>query len=157
MKNIRIVLASIIFTNVRTIFHFGRVKPGLFEYSKLNGWMSVKQAVFKCEKDLACGGFTFKGSYRTKHNSMEIYFFHIVNLPDELHLKTLQSLQIFLSKFNYLSKRFHYLKDITENSHRKTNKYLYWSTYKVDRDYVYISHLKVKEGLKLDSKEMTNK
>ena len=157
MKNMRIVIVSIIFTNVRTIFHYGRVKPGSFEYPKLNGWMSVKQAVYKCENDLACGGFTFKGSFRTKQNPMEMYFFHVVKLPDELRLKTLQTLDQFLSKCRYLLKKFHYLIDMTENSHHKTNQYLYWSTYKVDRDYVRISHLKVKEGLELNSKEMKNK
>ena len=48
----------------KTGFYAGRVKPGPYEYSKNNGWMTPQQAVEICEKDVACGGFTFKGAYR---------------------------------------------------------------------------------------------
>ena len=53
-------------------------KPGKFEYPALNGWMLVREAKEKCENDLACAGFTFKGSYKTSNRKMEMYFFHIV-------------------------------------------------------------------------------
>ena len=157
MKNTVIVLTSMIFTNVGTTFYYGRVKPGYFEYPKLNGWMLVEQAVDKCENDLACGGFTFKGSYESLHSPMEIYFFHVVKLPQELYPLKVISIESFLSKCDYLLEKFHYLRDVMEKVHQKTIQYMYWSTYKVDRDYVHISNLKVKEGLKLNSMKMTNK
>ena len=59
-------------------FYAGRVKPGKFEYPKLNGYMSVEEAKKRCESDTACGGFTFKGSYETKNESMDVYFFHLI-------------------------------------------------------------------------------
>ena len=62
------------------IFFAGRIPPGQFEYANLNGWMFVEDARLKCDNDNACGGFTFKGSFNTKHLLMEIYFFHIVQL-----------------------------------------------------------------------------
>ena len=157
IKNITVVMASILFSNVRSTFHFGRVKPGKFEYPKLNGWMSVEQAVHKCENDFACGGFTFKGSYRTNHTPNEIYFFHVVMLPEESHQTFVRSLVGFLSRFEYLSKQFQYLRDMKNALHQKTKRYLYWSTYKVDRCYVHISHLKVKEVLSSNSKELRSK
>jgi len=40
--------------------------------------MLVEEAKVKCENDLACGGFTFKGSYKTLTQPMEMYFYHIV-------------------------------------------------------------------------------
>ena len=83
-------------------FHAGRTKPGKFEYSELNGRMLVEDAKAKCENDLACGGFTFKGSYKTKDHAMEMYFFHVI--PDHNDFK-----------------------------------YLYWSTYRVNRKYVKLS------------------
>ena len=57
-------------------FYAGRIKPGKFEYPLLNGWMLTEEAKSKCENDLACGGFTFKGrqivilqfSYEDIHN-----------------------------------------------------------------------------------------
>ena len=147
-----------IFTNVRSTFHYGRVKPGAFEYPILNGWMLVEQAVYKCENNCACGGFTFKGSYRTIHKPMEMYFFHVVKLPEEIHETIVRSLAGFLSKFHYLSEKFLYLKDVMEKIHKNSySKYLYWSTYKVDRDYVHISHMKLKNGQNTNSKEMTIK
>ena len=60
-------------------FHAGRTKPGKFEYSELNGRMLVGEAKAKCEQDLACGGFTFKGSYKTVNYAMEMYFFHVIS------------------------------------------------------------------------------
>ncbi len=48
----------------KTGFYPGRVKPSRYEYPKHNGWMSPAEAVEICEKDLACGGFTFKGAFR---------------------------------------------------------------------------------------------
>ena len=65
-------------SDVFTEFYAGRIKPGKFEYPELNGWMLVEEAKTKCENDLACGGFTFKGSYKTLNHLMEIYFFHII-------------------------------------------------------------------------------
>ena len=60
-------------------FHAGRTKPGKFEYPELNGRMLVGEAKAKCENDLACGGFTFKGSYKTVNHAMEMYFFHVIS------------------------------------------------------------------------------
>ena len=73
-----LLMFSLMFSGVSTEFYAGRIKPGKFEYPELNGFMLVNEAVVKCEYDLACGGFTFKGSYRTPHNIKEIYFFHVV-------------------------------------------------------------------------------
>ena len=89
-------------------------KPGKFEYPKLNGWMLVKEAQQKCENDLACGGFTFKGSYKTLNRKMEMYFFHIV--PDD------------------------------------SNKFFYWSTYKVERNYIKLTNVTMKKEVKHSEK-----
>jgi hypothetical protein len=43
-------------------FYIGRVPPGRFEYPKLNGLYKLKTAVKKCDQDLSCGGFTFRGT-----------------------------------------------------------------------------------------------
>ncbi len=59
-------------------FYAGRVPPGRFEYDKLNGWMTTKEAVEICERNPACGGFTFKGAYKLDDQNYEIYFFHYV-------------------------------------------------------------------------------
>ena len=68
-------------------FHAGRTKPGIFEYPELNGRLLVEEAKAKCENDLACGGFTFKGSYKTANHAMEMYFFHVIpNHNDFKHL-----------------------------------------------------------------------
>ena len=55
----------------------GRIPPSRFEYKKINGFYTSLQAKKLCEKDIQCGGFTFKG---TKHgiDKKEIYFFHFV-------------------------------------------------------------------------------
>ena len=102
-----LLFTSEVFTN----FYAGRIKPGKFEYPKLNGLMSVKDAKEKCENDLACAGFTFKGPYKTLNRIMQMYFFHFVPKNNDL-------------------------------------KYLYWSTYKVDRNFVKLSNITVNSDLK---------
>ena len=115
-------------SDVFTEFYAGRIKPGKFEYPKMNGWMLVEEAKTKCENDLACGGFTFKGSYKTLNRLMEIYFFHII--PSN-----------------------------------KDDNYFYWSTYKVNRNFVKLPNRTVKYGKiysqnytgnYLDMKKLTN-
>ena len=82
-----LLIFSLMVSGVLTEFYAGRIKPGKFEYPELNGFMLVKEAVVKCENDLACGGFTFKGSYKTLHNIKEIYFFHVVlDTKDNVYL-----------------------------------------------------------------------
>ena len=70
-------------TNFRIKTHrkwfIGRVPPSSFEYPKLNGFYSPKQAKYICEKDLQCGGFTFKGALNATYFVPEIYFFHFIN------------------------------------------------------------------------------
>ena len=75
----------ILVCQVFTEFYAGRIKPGKFEYPRLNGWMIVEEAMTICENDLACGGFTFKGSYKTLNHAMEMYFFHVI--PNNTDLK----------------------------------------------------------------------
>ena len=53
-------LFLLLFYGIQAKFYAGRIKPGKFEYPFLNGWMSTIEAKEKCEKDLACAGFTFK-------------------------------------------------------------------------------------------------
>ena len=62
----------------RQEWFIGRVPPTRFEYSKLNGFYTPKKALELCEKDLQCGGFTFKGAKTILTNKVEIYFFHII-------------------------------------------------------------------------------
>ena len=57
----------------------GRTPPSIFEYSRINGFYSPKQAQLICEKDIQCGGFTFKGPKKIKHFIPEVYFFHFIN------------------------------------------------------------------------------
>lgn len=57
----------------------GRVPPSSFEYPKLNGEYLPKHAQRLCERDLQCGGFTFKGTQNETSFVPEIYFFHFVN------------------------------------------------------------------------------
>ena len=78
MFHLLILIVTFIVSEVSTDFYAGRISPGKFEYPKYNGWMLVQEAKVKCQNDLACGGFTFKGSYKTLTLSMEMYFFHIV-------------------------------------------------------------------------------
>ena len=58
-------------------WHLGRVPPSKFEYSKLNGFYSAEMAHKICNKNIRCGGFTFKGT-KTNGGVKEIYFFHVV-------------------------------------------------------------------------------
>ena len=82
-----LLIFSLMVSVVSTEFYAGRIKPGKFEYPELNGFMLVDEAVANCENDLACGGFTFKGSYRTRHDLKEIYFFHVVlDTKDNVYL-----------------------------------------------------------------------
>ena len=123
-------------------FQSGRLKPGHFEYPKLNGWMFVNEAVERCEADLACGGFTFKGSYRTKNVPMDVYFFHIVksNYKTALEQKGLKDL---LFQCSYLKQKFPYLRRISEPV-PKHEKYAYWSTYEVQRGYITVPNTTLK-------------
>ena len=57
----------------------GRTPPSIFEYPRLNGFHSPKHAQSICEKDIQCGGFTFKGSKKMMHTTPEVYFFHFIN------------------------------------------------------------------------------
>ena len=57
----------------------GRTPPSIFEYPRINGFYTPKQAQSICEKDQQCGGFTFKGSKKIKHTIPEVYFFHFIN------------------------------------------------------------------------------
>ena len=60
-------------------WYIGRTPPSSFEYSRINGFYSPKEAQAICEGDLQCGGFTFKGSKRIVHVIPEIYFFRFIN------------------------------------------------------------------------------
>ena len=62
-------------------FHWfvGRVPPSMFEYPNLNGFYSPKDAKSLCERDLQCGGFTYKGARNEASFVPEIYFFHYIN------------------------------------------------------------------------------
>ena len=57
----------------------GRTPPSIFEYPRINGFYPPRQAQSICEKDLQCGGFTFKGSKKIMHTIPEVYFFHFIN------------------------------------------------------------------------------
>ena len=67
-----ILIVTFMVAGIFTDFYAGRISPGKFEYPKLNGWMLVEEARIICENDLACGGFTFKGSYKTLTMPMEM-------------------------------------------------------------------------------------
>ena len=47
--------------------------------SLINGKYFPKYARRLCERDLQCGGFTFKGLQNETSFKPEIYFFHLVN------------------------------------------------------------------------------
>ena len=66
-------------TKKRKSWFVGRTPPSKFEYSKLNGFYSPKEAKKICEGDIQCGGFTFKGTKRTKQIIPEVYFFHYIS------------------------------------------------------------------------------
>ena len=115
-------------------FYAGRIKPGKFEYPALNGWMLIGEAKKRCEEDLACGGFTFKGSYKTRDLPMEVYFFHVV--PDPYSNEEI-TLWKFLARYKYVPIRF---EDYSKSSEKK---YFYWSTYEVERIYIVIPNMSV--------------
>ena len=143
-------------SKLRAIFYSGRIKPGKFEYPKLNGRMPIWQAVEKCEENIACAGFTFKGSYRSAKTQMEIYFFHLVILSNTQSQTKTSSLKEFVQRFNYLPLKFSYLQNNLENDIPKKEAHYYnWSTYQVERDYIHITHMKVKSKLQ-HSKQMNN-
>ena len=60
-------------------WYVGRTPPSSFEYSRINGFYTPKEAKSICERDIQCGGFTFKGSKRIKYVVPEVYFFHFIN------------------------------------------------------------------------------
>ena len=62
-------------------WYVGRVPPSRFEYEKLNGFYTNKQAKRLCEYDIQCNGFTFKGAKESR-GKKEMYFFRFV--PDSL-------------------------------------------------------------------------
>ena len=72
-------IASQNITKLRKSWFVGRTPPSSFEYSKLNGFYSPKEAKNICEGDIQCGGFTFKGTKRIKQIIPEVYFFHYIN------------------------------------------------------------------------------
>ena len=137
-----IFLWALLTLRAQAVFYAGRIKPGKFEYPKLNGWMSIEEAVEKCESDLACGAFTFKGSYLTKNKPMEMYFFHLTK-PINKVLTLDASLKELISKFEYLVSKFPYLKGIDEIVIQKQH-YPYWSIYEVERKYIEIRNVRIK-------------
>ena len=132
IKTICLVVTLMFEVNCK--FYAGRIKPGKFEYPALNGWMLIGEAKKRCEEDLACGGFTFKGSYKTRDLPMEVYFFHVV--PDSISNEEI-TLYKFLSRYKYLPIRF---EDYSKSSEKK---YFYWSTYEVERTYIVIPNVSV--------------
>ena len=141
---LRILILVLIIFGIKAKFNADRLKPGSFEYSKLNGWMYVNEAVELCEADEACGGFTFKGSYKTKNVQMEIYFFHIVKSNID-SLVTQEGLKSLLLRFDYLKETFPYLKSVSLNI-GQVEKYPYWSTYEVERGFIRIPKTNVKSN-----------
>ena len=137
-----IFLWALLTLKAQAVFYAGRIKPGKFEYPKLNGWMSIEEAVKKCESDSACGAFTFKGSYITKNKPMEMYFFHLTK-PTNKVVKVDASLKEFVSKFEYLVSKFPYLKGIDQIVIQHQH-YPYWSTYEVERKYIEIRNVRIK-------------
>ena len=109
-----VLIFSLMVSGVLTEFYAGRIKPGKFEYPKLNGFMLVDEAVAKCENDFACGGFTFKGSYRTGNHFMEIYFFHIV-------LDTKDSTYLYWSSYK-VNRKYVKLSKVTMNPEMVNSK-----------------------------------
>ena len=121
-------------------FYAGRIKPNRFEYPKHNGWMLPREAKVKCEADISCGGFTFKGSYRTENLPVEVYFFHFV--PPEDAKQRQESAKLYFHPQDGFNID---LLQQERNKRKKTNsnKYLYWSTYEVERDHVVLFNMKI--------------
>ena len=135
-----ILFVHIIVTNGR--FYAGRIKPNRFEYPKHNGWMLPRDAKSICESDLSCGGFTFKGSYKTEHLPMEVYFFHFV--PPEESKQRPEAAKVYIQdSVNIDSLQQERYKRNKSNS----NKYLYWSTYEVERDHVILFNMKIENSV----------
>ena len=61
----------------RSGFHKGIINPIWFEYVGKHGIMTADEAVSICEKDLACGGFTFYGHYLPDRKYF-VYFVHYI-------------------------------------------------------------------------------
>ena len=140
MNSTILILLYFIFVSVKARFYAGRIKPGQFEYPKLNGWMFIENAKDICESDLACGGFTFKGSYKTTSLPMEMYFFHIVPVvsSNQLTIKT------FLERYKFLD----FLRNLSNeniDSEERINKYYHWSTYEVERDFIIIPYSRISQ------------
>ena len=129
-------------------FRAGRIRPGRFEYPELNGWMLVDTAVEICESDMACAGFTFKGPFKAKDTTFEMYFFHVVKMDEGVAFRD------FVVRFSYLTLKFPYLIKLLARI-PKEEKYFHWSTYQVQRNYVEIPSMRINENLK-GSIEITN-
>ena len=67
---------------VPTGFSLGRIDSRYFYYDNLGGKMKTREAVDFCEKDLACGGFTFKGCLKELNDDevRRFYFFRFAHL-----------------------------------------------------------------------------
>ena len=83
-------IASQNITKLRKSWFIGRTPPSSFEYSKLNGFYSPKEAKNICEGDIQCGGFTFKGTKRIKSIIPEVYFFHYINEKSDYLTKNIK-------------------------------------------------------------------
>ena len=59
-------------------FSPGKIPPGKYEYSHINGRMRPAEATLLCEADLQCGGFTFQGTL-TYQIVYQVFFFHYVS------------------------------------------------------------------------------
>ena len=59
-------------------YFIGRILPETFEYKEMNqqSWMTPDEAARKCEADLKCAGFTFRGSTEVLDLPTNIYFVH---------------------------------------------------------------------------------
>jgi hypothetical protein len=69
-------------------YHQGMISHYEFEYKQLNGWMTPKEAVTKCEADLACGGFTFYGSNLSSQDVVFVFFVHFIEINLGINKKT---------------------------------------------------------------------
>ena len=47
--------------NVESLFYTGRTDHSINEMDRLNGRMTAREAVIKCELDEECAGFTYHG------------------------------------------------------------------------------------------------
>ena len=58
-------------------YSIGRLAEGQFEYPRLNGWMTPDQATNLCERDLMCGGYTYKVRDALKNIKTKVIIFLI--------------------------------------------------------------------------------